>query len=407
MYLKQHTNKTIQKTASRNGRSSRFEPSLSHHVVHDLPSSSQQPSMQELKDDENEDKVSDVEIIAVINYINQHENILRTAKMMTKDVYKLIEGEKILVNVNDKDQLIKDAAGLCTRTKYKLYELVKSRLDEANNIGVDEVHELEYTEDQILHALDLVDAPSKVHDHQWESYKAQLRSSKSRKLSEIGKKARGEKLHTHRTGAVSFARVRHEFKSKHKRSPGFVEIFEIQHTGADGSYVEDASRNLVVKANKEISRKISELGCPEEEIDNEKRAAIDREVWIDLVGPGGEVLGYGAGVTKSDVTSFNNELRKMRGENYMNSNYVHKLLAQTKSQNSVIESQNRTIASLNKKVEELENTVGGFRDELKLFQTMFQGACGSSDMFFPTQAVSHKDYTGYGKKKKKHSSRKN
>ncbi|GJY41168.1 ribose 5-phosphate isomerase A [Tanacetum coccineum] len=230
-----------------------------------------------------------------------------------------------------------------------------------------------------------------------------------KKLSEIGKKARGEKLHTHRTGAVSFARVRHEFKSKHKRSPGFVEIFEIQHTGADGSYVEDASRNLVVKANKEISRKISELGCPEEEIDNEKRAAIDREVWIDLVGPGGEVLGYGAGVTKSDVTSFNNELRKMRGENYMNSNYVHKLLAQTKSQNSVIESQNRTIASLNKKVEELENMVGGFRDELKLFQTMFQGACGSSDMFFPTQAVSHEGYTGYGKKKKKkkHSSQKN
>ncbi|GJT57938.1 hypothetical protein Tco_0992992, partial [Tanacetum coccineum] len=171
--------------------------------------------------------------------------------------------------------------------------------------------------------------------------------------------------------------------------------------------MEDASRNLVVKANKEISRKILELGCPEEEIDNEKRAAIDREVWIDLVGPGGEVLGYGAGVTKSDVTSFNNELRKMRGENYMNSNYVHKLLAQTKSQNSVIESQNRTIASLNKKVEELENTVGGFRDELKLFQTMFQGACGSSDMFFPTQAVSHEGYGKKKKKKKKHSSRKN
>nr|GEY62556.1 hypothetical protein [Tanacetum cinerariifolium] len=155
---------------SLNGQSSRSEPSLSQHVVHDFPSSSQQPSMLELKDDENEQKVSDVEII------------------------------------------------------------VKSRLDEANNIGVDEVHELEYTEDHILHALDLIDAPSKVHDHQWESYKAQLRSSTSRKLSEIGKKARG----------------------------------------ADGSYVEDALRNLVVKANKEISRKISELGCHEEEIDNEK-----------------------------------------------------------------------------------------------------------------------------------------
>nr|GFB90884.1 hypothetical protein [Tanacetum cinerariifolium] len=69
-----------------------------------------------------------------------------------------------------------------------------------------------------------------------------------------------------------------------------------------------------VKANKEISRKISELRCLEEEIDNEKRASIDKDVRIDLVGPGGEVLGYGAGVTKYDVTSFNNELRKMRGE---------------------------------------------------------------------------------------------
>ncbi|GJU17328.1 ribose 5-phosphate isomerase A [Tanacetum coccineum] len=336
------------------------------HVVYDFPSSSQQPWMHELEDDESDEKVSEVEII------DQHGNILRTTKMMTKDVYKLNEGEKILVHVNNRDQLIKDAAGLCTRfmtillkqpnlcpfeakdwcevktrrsgrlmgnygavkyrTKYKLYGLVRSRLDEANNIGVDEAHELEYTEDQILHALDLVDAPSKVHDQQWESYKAQLRSSKS-----------------------------------------------------------------IVQANKEISRKILELGCPEEEIDNEKRASIDRDVWIDLMGPGGEALGYGAGVTKSDVTSFNNELRKLKGGNFMNLNYVYKLLVQTKSQNSVIESQNKTTASLNKKVRELENTVGGFRDEVKLFQTMFQRACGSSDMFFPTQNVSHEDYTVHDK----------
>ncbi|GKB19719.1 ribose 5-phosphate isomerase A [Tanacetum coccineum] len=320
--------------------------------------------MLELEDDDNEQKVSNVEII------DQQGNILRNAKITTKDVYKLNEGEKILVHVDDRYQLIKDAVhdsqilytsrknnrlgsfkifnqkyrAMKYRTTYKLSELVTSRLDETINIGVDE------------------------------------------KLSEIGKKARGEKLHTHRTGA-------------HKRSLGFVEIFEIQHTGADGSYVEDASRNLVVKANKEISRKISELGCPKEEIDNEKRDAIDRDVWIDLAGPEGEVLGYGAGVTKSNVTNFNNELRKMRGENYMNSNYVYKLLVQTKSQNSVIESQNRTIASLNKtvetltktiepqneklalqdeklkaqtkKVEELEKAVGGFRDELKLFQKAY------------------------------------
>lgn len=35
--------------------------------------------------------------------------------MTTKDVYKLNQGEMILVHVNDRYQLIKDAAGLCTR----------------------------------------------------------------------------------------------------------------------------------------------------------------------------------------------------------------------------------------------------------------------------------------------------
>ncbi|GJY31198.1 uncharacterized protein Tco_0414693 [Tanacetum coccineum] len=43
--LKQLTNKTIQKNASFNGQSSRSETSYSQHVVHDLPSSSQQPSI--------------------------------------------------------------------------------------------------------------------------------------------------------------------------------------------------------------------------------------------------------------------------------------------------------------------------------------------------------------------------
>ncbi|GJU73770.1 hypothetical protein Tco_1265175 [Tanacetum coccineum] len=149
---------------------------------------------------------------------------------------------------------------------------------------------------------------------------------------------------------------------------------------ADGSYVEDASRNLMVKANKEISRKISELGCPEKEIDNEKRATINRDVWIDLVGPGGESLGYGAlQVSNRTIASLN----------------------------KTVETLTKIVDTQNKKVEELENTVGGFKDELKLFQTMFQRPCGSSDMFFLTQAVSHEGYTGHGKENNMHRSRKN
>ena len=54
-------------------------------------------------------------LIDPTNFTDQHGNTVRTAKMTTKDVYKLNEGEQILVHVNDRDQLIKDAAGLCTR----------------------------------------------------------------------------------------------------------------------------------------------------------------------------------------------------------------------------------------------------------------------------------------------------
>ena len=42
-------------------------------------------------------------------------NILRIQKMCVKQVYKLNEGEKVLVHVNAKYQLIGNAGGLCQR----------------------------------------------------------------------------------------------------------------------------------------------------------------------------------------------------------------------------------------------------------------------------------------------------
>ena len=42
-------------------------------------------------------------------------NILRIQKMCVKQVYKLNEGEKVLVHVNPKYQLIGNAGGLCQR----------------------------------------------------------------------------------------------------------------------------------------------------------------------------------------------------------------------------------------------------------------------------------------------------
>ena len=49
------------------------------------------------------------------NLIDGHGNILRTQKMCVKQVYKLNEGEKVLVHVNPMYQLIGNAGGLCSR----------------------------------------------------------------------------------------------------------------------------------------------------------------------------------------------------------------------------------------------------------------------------------------------------
>ena len=49
------------------------------------------------------------------NLIDRDGNILRTQKMSVKQVCKLNEGEKVLVHVNAKNQLIGNAGGLCQR----------------------------------------------------------------------------------------------------------------------------------------------------------------------------------------------------------------------------------------------------------------------------------------------------
>ena len=57
---------TVSASGSTHAQSSRSEPLLSQHVLHEFPSSSQQTSMQhtlELEDDESEDKLIEVEII--------------------------------------------------------------------------------------------------------------------------------------------------------------------------------------------------------------------------------------------------------------------------------------------------------------------------------------------------------
>lgn len=62
------------------------------------------------------------------------------------------------------------------RFKMKLFRLAAQKLDEANNVGINGAQEGTYTEDELLQALDLIDAPPNFLHHQWELYKSNLRT---------------------------------------------------------------------------------------------------------------------------------------------------------------------------------------------------------------------------------------
>ncbi|PWA91708.1 RuBisCO subunit binding-protein beta subunit precursor [Artemisia annua] len=84
-----------------------------------------------------------------------------------------------------------------------------NKLNEIN--GINGAEENDYTEDELLAALDLLEPPENFQDHQWQMYKTHLRKPIAKKLSSCGKKARLEHAHTRTTGATSFARSRYEW----------------------------------------------------------------------------------------------------------------------------------------------------------------------------------------------------
>ncbi|GJX28791.1 hypothetical protein Tco_0236870 [Tanacetum coccineum] len=206
-------------------------------------SSSSAPSMDEQDEiDENYEMM----LLSEAEIIDRDGNFLRTQTMTTKEVYKPNEGEMIVVPFNDLNQPIKSVADQCFlgllgvrlrpthryqglwisdwlrrfdfprsknvddvifshlrdkfrtlkhRIKKSLLALAAKRLHEANNFD----GEMQYTDDEILQALDLVEAPHYFVDHQWESYKDHLRAPKTKQLSAHGKKARGSQVHIHTT----------------------------------------------------------------------------------------------------------------------------------------------------------------------------------------------------------------
>lgn len=58
----------------------------------------------------------------------------------------------------------------------KLFGLGAKRLNEANNIVEDGEQEMNYTDEELLQALDLIEAPEYFVDHQWQMYKSHLRT---------------------------------------------------------------------------------------------------------------------------------------------------------------------------------------------------------------------------------------
>ncbi|PWA63681.1 Ribose 5-phosphate isomerase, type A [Artemisia annua] len=276
-----------------------------------------------------------------------------------------------------------------------LYQQAANKLNEIN--GINGAEENDYTEDELLAALDLLEPPENFQDHQWQMYKNYLRKPIEKKLSSCGKKARLEHAHTRTIGATSFARSRHEWKVKNKRSPHDVESFHICYKTADDTYIEEATTEMMGKANEEILRKKKEIGGREGDVEHAVEAEIAMEVLNKLIGDE-EPHCFGAGVTKSQVSKFSCDLRKMRGDvlTYENRFLLEKVETQLKkqletqkkqleTQNKEIETHKKQLDIQNKKVESyvkqvetqglqlknMEESLNNVYGMLKVFQTAF------------------------------------
>ncbi|GKD09341.1 ribose 5-phosphate isomerase A, partial [Tanacetum coccineum] len=188
------------------------------------------------------------------------------------------------------------------------------------------------------------------------------------KLSLCGKKARNDQVHTHTTGAVSFARTKDIYKVDNKREPNDFESFHLCYKTKDDTYLQEATRDMMVIANREISSKVKELVGPEAIAEDAVVAKIAREVLNKLLG-NEEPHCYGAGVTKSQISKFCCDLKRMRGEGLADENRflkekvdnqtkeIHTHKKQLEMCNKELETCKKQLASQNKKVESYKKQV--------------------------------------------------
>ncbi|KAJ8432524.1 hypothetical protein Cgig2_030316 [Carnegiea gigantea] len=237
-------------------------------------------------------------------------------------------GAKLIVECREKfsmpytleiDKVILDKFGSKYRSvkyryKNKLLKKAKIKLKtarEENGVYIKD-EEKNYSQKQLFEALNLVDQPSRFADHQCEKLKSNIRSGNSKKLSKKGKEARSTQIHSHTTGAISYAQKKDEFQLKEKRKPTEVEFVDMAHQTKNGTYVQVESKDFMEKARDLVAKMTMELGISGP-IDTTAESEIHNAVWKELME--GETLrrplNYGVGVTKSQRTKLNDDLRRM------------------------------------------------------------------------------------------------
>ncbi|GKD45186.1 ribose 5-phosphate isomerase A [Tanacetum coccineum] len=253
-------------------------------------------------------------------------------------------------------------------------------MNEANGINELDAQEKNYTDDELLAALDLLEPPENFLEHQWRVYKSHLRKPIAKKLSLCGKKAKNDQLHTHTTGAVSFARTKDIFKVENKRPPNDFESFHLCYKMKDDTYLQEATREMMVIANQEISSKVKELVGPEGIAEDAVVAKIAREVLNKLFG-NEEPHCYGVGVTKSQISKFCCDLRRMRGEVLADENRFLKekrLNKKVESYKKQVETQGLQMKNMEQKLKEVYGILKllpAFLDLSNVASTSAAGTC--------------------------------
>nr|GEY33215.1 hypothetical protein [Tanacetum cinerariifolium] len=233
------------------------------------------------------------------------------------------------------DKVLSDMFGVKRRT-----------LNEANGINGVDAQEKNYIDDELLAAFNLLEPPENFLEHQWRVYKSHLRKPIAKRLSLCGKKARNDQVHTHTTGAVSFART----------------------------------KDIYIIANREISSKVKELVGPE------------------------EPHCYGAGVTKSQISKFCCDPNRMRGEGLADENYflkekvdnqtkeIHTHKKQLEMCNKESETCKKQLASQNKKVESYKKQVET-QDLDNVASTSAAGTCDKHPPSSPSPFMDEDHYS--------------